>query len=238
MSRAAAIEVLTKDLIRHQSISDIENPQAVAREAATGQYIKDWLETRGIPCILQSLSDGRNNVYALVRGKTDQTVILAGHFDTVGVGDYPAALHPFEPDTLVEEQEVDPQIYVVGRGSVDMKSGVAVAMVLLDELQHNAEMLNGSVMFVATCDEECNSWGILHTPNILLRANGAIDQDDELSRLVRSLTGDSNLSYLGVINLDYTTERFQGDPDYYVWSGTIGKLLPSILVVGAHYRRN
>ena len=232
MNRAAAIETLTKELIRQQSISDVENPEAVAKEASTGQFIKDWLEARGISCLLQSLSDERNNVFALVRGKTDQTVILASHFDTVGVSDYPARFHPFEPDTLVEEQEVDPQIYVVGRGSVDMKSGVAVAMVLLDELQHSAEQLNGSVMLVATCDEECNSWGILHAPDVLLRANGVIAQNDNLSEQVAILTDGHILNYQGVINLDYTTERFQDDPDYHMWAGTIGKLLPSILIRG------
>jgi arginine utilization protein RocB len=40
------------------------------------------------------------------------------------------------------------------------------------------------------------------------------------------------LEYVGCINTDSTVSRFPGDPRRYAYTGSIGKLLPSFLVVG------
>jgi hypothetical protein len=47
-----------------------------------------------------------------------------------------------------------------------------------------------------------------------------------------SLTGGIPCEFLGVINVDYTTERFAGDPDRHVWEGTVGKVLAGVYVRG------
>src|SRR5262249_913983 len=38
--------------------------------------------------------------------------------------------------------------------------------------------------------------------------------------------------FAGAINTDYTTSLYPSDPHRYVYTGTIGKLLPSFLVIG------
>lgn len=237
MGRELEIERLTKTLVKQESISNPEDALARKKEVAMGRLIKNWFDEHGVSCFLQELSDGRNNVYAFVKGKSPNTIVLAGHFDTVGIDPYEkAGINPssmaFDADTLAEEQEIDIQKFVVGRGAFDMKSGIAVAMTLMDEWNRKKDGLEGSILFVATCDEENDSWGILNAPDVLLRANGLIDNSDELGRNVKSFTGGDNLNLLGVVNLDYTTERYPGDPEHHVWRGTIGKLLPSISVVG------
>jgi arginine utilization protein RocB len=46
------------------------------------------------------------------------------------------------------------------------------------------------------------------------------------------LTGGAACELLGVLNVDYTTERWPGDPDWHAWEGTIGKLLAGVYVRG------
>ncbi|HUY77960.1 MAG TPA: hypothetical protein VMV29_14400, partial [Ktedonobacterales bacterium] len=72
-----------------------------------------------------------------------------------------------------------------------------------------------SVVIVATPDEENESAGVLAATDLLLRLRAA-----------------HGLEYLGVLNTDYTTWRYPGDPARYAYTGTIGKLLPSFLVMG------
>jgi arginine utilization protein RocB len=72
-----------------------------------------------------------------------------------------------------------------------------------------------SVVFLATPDEENESAGVLQAVRFLLR-----------------LRDEHGLDYLGAINTDYTAARYQGDTHRYIYTGTIGKLLPSFLVVG------
>jgi arginine utilization protein RocB len=175
---------------------------------------------------------GRQNVYAFLRGQSVRTLVLLGHFDTVSTGDYgvlePWALDPEELAarlvTLVEltpEVQADitasPHDWMFGRGVADMKSGVAVNIALMRRLAEKACIgsLPLSLVFLAVCDEENESSGILQAVHLLLR-----------------LREQYGLQYVGAINTDYTTSLYPGDRHRYVYTGTIGKLLPSFLVVG------
>ena len=77
------------------------------------------------------------------------------------------------------------------------------------------EALPLSIVLLATPDEENESAGVLQAVRFLLR-----------------LREEHGLEYLGAINTDYTTARYPDDPHRYVFTGTIGKLLPSFLVIG------
>ncbi len=186
---------------------------------------------------LDALEDdpfGRHNAYAFVRGQRPQTVILLGHIDTVGTEDY-GRLEPFalDPEALdarradliamtpgLADDLSDPdtgQDWMLGRGVNDMKSGVAVNIAITRHLAGLARdgQLPLSLVLLATCDEENESAGVLQAVRFLLR-----------------LKQRYGLDYLGVINTDYTTSLFPGDPHRYAYTGTIGKLLPSFLVIG------
>lgn len=229
-------EKLTRQFTSQESISDPENPQARANEVAMARKIKKELEARGIPSMLQKLPDGRENVFAFIKGKTTDTLVLAGHFDTVGVLDYyqisgVTGKDPFNPDKISRLTGIDSSKYIAGRGSFDMKSGIAVAITLLDQW-NQAKNLNGSILFVATCDEENNSEGILNAVDVLLATKGEKTGDALLDSKVKALISGNTLNLMGAINMDYTTQRYPEDPEYHVWSGTIGKMLPSLLVKG------
>ena len=175
---------------------------------------------------------GRVNAYAFLRGASPRTIVLLGHIDTVPTADYgaledyasdPQALHE-RRDTLAamtpglaEEIARYGDDLLFGRGTIDMKAGVAANLAVMRALAERSRMeaLPLSVVLLATPDEENESAGVLQAVRFLLR-----------------LREEHGLEYLGAINTDYTTARYPDDPHRYVFTGTIGKLLPSFLVIG------
>ena len=166
----------------------------------------------------------RQNVYAFLKGQSPSTLVLLGHFDTVGIQDYGTleAL-ALEPDALISRRAeigsglegTDPNDWMFGRGAGDMKSGIAVNIALMHYFAQDAPDIPLSLLFLATPDEENESAGILQAVHLLTR-----------------LREQHQLNYIGVINTDYTTAQYTGDPHRYIYTGSIGKLLPSFLCIG------
>ncbi|AYO31267.1 M20/M25/M40 family metallo-hydrolase [Biomaibacter acetigenes] len=169
-------------------------------------------------------------VMALVEGeknRSSQTVVLLGHIDTVRVEDFGTLkYYAFNPKGLVRhfsslniggdvKEDLDSGKYMFGRGSVDMKSGVAAHMAVLMYLSEIAEGFSGNVLLAATPDEEDMS-------------SGAIAALDELFRLKK----ERGFEYIALINADYTSPLYPGDDHRYVYLGTVGKLLPSFFIAG------
>jgi arginine utilization protein RocB len=177
---------------------------------------------------------GRSNVFALVRGSGAQTVLLAGHYDVVSVENYgalapqacdPATLLPLLAEELERSSANPPALadlasgeWMAGRGALDMKSGLAAGIALLERFAaqiERGEPAGGNLVLVATPDEEVTSHG--------MRAAAA--RLPELAREWR-------LDLVGAINLDSTTDRGDGRDGQAIFLGSVGKLLPSVYVVG------
>lgn len=174
----------------------------------------------------------RQNAYAFLQGRSRKTLVLLGHIDTVDTQDYGSlevwALNPAElatrkneltraaPASTAASCQGDHD-WMFGRGVVDMKSGVAINIALMRHLAASTHQsqLPLSVVMLATPDEENESAGVLQAVRFLLR-----------------LRESYGLEYLGVINTDYTTALYQGDPHRYIYAGTVGKLLPCYLCIG------
>jgi arginine utilization protein RocB len=174
--------------------------------------------------------NGRSNVLALVRGRGSRTVVLSGHFDVVPVDDYgdlaglagsPAAL----AEALVARLEATggyPQAladlksgaFVPGRGMLDMKSGVAAGIAVMEAFSERADRA-GNLLLVATPDEEENSCG--------MRA---------AARLLPAYLSERGLDVPLAVNLDATCDPDDGRNGRVVTMGTIGKLLVSASVFG------
>ncbi|CAH2715012.1 Protein RocB [Neobacillus rhizosphaerae] len=173
----------------------------------------------------------RYNVLALVKGtkeKSNKTVILMGHIDTVGIEDYgklkDKACCPYELmkalsieslPNLVKEH-LDSGQWHFGRGVLDMKSGVASHLFLLKYYSEYPEELSGNLVLLAECDEEDSSHGVLSALGDLKRW-----RDEQ------------QLAYIALINSDFVAPRFEGDKNRYIYKGTVGKLLPSFFITGS-----
>ncbi len=218
--------------IRSVSPSAAEND--VAREVMR-ILGEDGLESAYAALGLDSIEGdpyGRANAYAFLRGASPGAIILLGHIDTVSTADYGALEdHALNPQALHERRNalaaMTPGLaeevarygddLLFGRGTIDMKAGVAANLAVMRALAERSkqEALPLSVVLLATPDEENESAGVLQAVRFLLR-----------------LREEHGLEYLGAINTDYTTARYPDDPHRYVFTGTIGKLLPSFLVIG------
>ncbi|OCA92930.1 M20/M25/M40 family metallo-hydrolase [Pseudobacillus wudalianchiensis] len=172
----------------------------------------------------------RYNVMAFVKGtkeKSNKTVILMGHTDTVGMEDYGHLKDKAcFPDKLMEalsnedlpdlvKEHLNSGEWHFGRGVLDMKSGVASHLYLLKYYSDHPEELAGNLVLLAECDEEDSSHGVLSALTDLKRWKE-----------------EHTFEYLALINSDFVAPRFEGDTKRYIYKGTVGKLLPSFFITG------
>jgi len=137
---------LTQELVRINSISPDLVPDA-AGEAEIVQWCAAWLSARGFE-VQQVGPAERPSIIATARGTGGgKSLMLNGHVDTVGVAGYDG--DPFAAEVR------DGNVY--GRGTFDMKAGVAAIMVA-GARAANAK-LAGDVIVTLVSDEEFGSQG-------------------------------------------------------------------------------
>ncbi len=141
--RTETLAALVGDLVRIET----ENPPGNETECA--ERIVEWFDEHGIDAeLVEEPYTDRPQVGVRVGGG-DPTLVLNGHIDVVPAGETDEWSHdPYGAD--VE----DGRLY--GRGSVDMKTGVAIAMLATAELADDIEAneLPGSIVFHAAIGEE------------------------------------------------------------------------------------
>ena len=139
---------LLRDLIAIDSV----NPSLVpggAGEAAVADRVAAALRGGGIDVELMDVAPDRPNVVGMVEGRAPgRSLMLCGHTDTVGVEGMTA---PFDPVIG------DGRLY--GRGSQDMKSGVAAMVDAAVRMARNGGLPRGRLVVAAVADEEHASAG-------------------------------------------------------------------------------
>lgn len=139
---------LAATLVRIES----ENPPG--NEAACAEYVREWFDHHGIDSTLVGEPDpDRPQVGARV-GDAGRTLVLNGHLDVVPAGDEDEWSYP--PYGGVVE---DGRLY--GRGSVDMKTNVAIAMLTAHRFRPEIESgaIDGSIVVHAAMGEETGDPG-------------------------------------------------------------------------------
>lgn len=148
---------LTQALVRTRSVFDPDNGST---EAEVANLVADTLRAMGLAPVVEEVVPGRPNVICDWCGDSytpgrDRTLMFEGHSDVVTEGDatdwsYP----PFGADI------VEGRLY--GRGSADMKGGVAAAIAGLEAVRQVAPHLPGRVRLAVVADEEGMMLGIKH----------------------------------------------------------------------------
>jgi acetylornithine deacetylase len=143
---ASALTELIAQLVSIDSVS----PSLVAGGAGEGEaaaFVGGWGRDAGLE--VEVVGDAvRPSVVLRARGRGGgRSLLLCGHLDTVGVE---GMVDPFVP-------RVDGD-WLYGRGSYDMKAGVAAALIATREARHLG--LAGDVVVAAVADEEDASTGI------------------------------------------------------------------------------
>ena len=146
---------LTRALVRLPSVYRAGDPDANESRVAT--FVEGWLRREGFQVEVQMVEPGRPNVIGWLGEKRPgrRSLLLEGHTDVVTEGD-PAAWTwpPFGADL------VDGRIY--GRGSADMKGGLAAAMIAAAAFRRAGVEPRGKLVVGALVDEEDRMIGARH----------------------------------------------------------------------------
>jgi arginine utilization protein RocB len=217
------------DLVRIPSVTgseaEIEIPEFVVEQLRDLPYFqkhRDHLR-------LFPTGDGRYFVTALVKKNEDvkNTVILISHFDVVDVEDYGAwkdiafdagkltgmfYAHKDEMQAEVKK-DLDEGNWLFGRGIMDMKCGLALHMAMVEQACEGK--FDGNILLLSVPDEEVNSAGMRAAVPVLL----------DLARR-------HHLEYKAVLNSEPMFTRYPGDQNKYIYTGSIGKILPGFLCYG------
>lgn len=136
---------LTRELIRFQSV----NPPG--DEGPVAEFLSARMADLGLDVEIQQLSESRSNVIGRIRGDGPGHLVFTGHLDVVPPGGQPWEHEPFAADL------VDGRIY--GRGSADMKGGVASIVAAMASLTGSNWRPRADVILAATAGEEVDMFG-------------------------------------------------------------------------------
>jgi succinyl-diaminopimelate desuccinylase len=144
---------LTRQLVRIPSVYRPGQPGA--NEERVARAVETWMRREGLDVEVQHVAPGRPNVIASLGPPGGKTLLLEGHTDVVTEGDANEWRHsPFAAD------RVDGRIY--GRGTADMKAGLAAAMVAAAAVRRAGVALRGRLVVGALVDEEGDMIGARH----------------------------------------------------------------------------
>jgi len=145
-----ALAGLLADLVRIPSVNPVLAPGESSDERAIAAFARDWLVERGVEAWVEEVAPARANCVARTGRGRGRCLAFCAHLDTVATEGM--TIPPFEPR--------EDAVRLYGRGSYDMKCGVAAAMAAAAELARGG--LEGSVLLALVCDEEHASLGARH----------------------------------------------------------------------------
>lgn len=160
-SEKKELNELLQRLIQIKSV----NPPGNEKEIAS--FIKGLLLKNNIPSKLIPLEEGRSSVLAKIEGKEERNITLCGHLDTVRVIEEDWTKPPLQG--IIEEGKM------YGRGTSDMKGGVAAIIYTSILLKRRGITPQKKVQLALTADEE---WGYRGAKTLV--DQGFFDQTDFL----------------------------------------------------------
>lgn len=139
---------LARKLVQFPSL----NPPG--EEKACADYLADLLSRAGLEVELHEFAPGRPSMVARLRGTSDlKPLAFTGHVDVVPLGEKPWSAPPFAADIRDGK--------LIGRGSSDMKAGVA-AFVAATLAQAKRKTPHRGITLVITSGEETGCEGAFH----------------------------------------------------------------------------
>jgi succinyl-diaminopimelate desuccinylase len=160
-SEKEELNELLQRLIQIKSVNPPGNEDGIAN------FIKGLLLKNNIPSELVPLEEGRSSVVAKIEGKEERNITLCGHLDTVRVIEEDWTKPPLQG--IIEEGKM------YGRGTSDMKGGVAAIIYTLILLKRRGITPQKKVQLALTADEE---WGYRGAKTLV--DQGFFDQTDFL----------------------------------------------------------
>lgn len=166
----------------------------------------------------------RGAIWALRKGEGKKTIILLNHHDVVNADDYGLlSSYAYNPEILMTRlkkiklpQEARDDLgsgkWIFGRGTADMKAGIAIQLALLEQYSKVAHF-KGNILLLSVPDEESLSRGMIASLSLL-----------------NDLKEKHSLNYELVINCEPHERSEEGAGTIH--GGSVGKMMPVIYVRG------
>jgi len=164
MTRPPAVDAveLSRALVRFETINPPGNEHLCA------DHLARLLQGAGYRVATHKYAPGRVSLVARIGGASDHPLCFAGHIDTVPLGRTPWVHDPFAGEI------VDGRLY--GRGSSDMKCGVAAFVTAAVRLAPDLERTRGLTLVIVAGEETgCDgSRHVAQTPGALGQAGALV----------------------------------------------------------------
>lgn len=161
---------LTQDMVKIPTVNPkFETGEGLNCEADHQNFLEGVLKDLNF-IAEQSIPDdlpGRPNLEGVWKGSQGRSLVLGGHIDVVPVGDLSKwTAKPFSADIK------DGRIY--GRGSLDMKAGLAAQIAACRAIKEAGLSLEGCLAIHAVVDEEAGGFGAIDLIKRTKASKGAI----------------------------------------------------------------
>jgi acetylornithine deacetylase/succinyl-diaminopimelate desuccinylase family protein len=163
---------LTAELIRRPSVT--------GEEKCVVELLANFLADHGLPVELDEAAPDRPNLTCLWGADDGPTLLLTGHSDTVPIG------NGWTRDPFAGEID-DGRLY--GRGSCDMKAGLAGMAIAMVALKRRMVWPRGRVLFAACVDEEESGIGTKAAIKAGLEADWAVIGEPTELQTIRAAKG-------------------------------------------------
>lgn len=219
---------LLNELVSWKSITGTEGELEFPIKLQKKLQELDYFRSLPDHLALHNADFGRQLLTALYKHpEAKETICLISHFDTVNTEEYgefePFAAQPEElTKRMAEKRDEFPEDvrfdlesgeYIFGRGTMDMKMGLAMHMRLIEKASVEKWPIN--LLLLTVPDEEVNSAGMRYAVSTLLELQKKHD-----------------LIYKLFLNSEPVFTQEPGIFKHYIYSGTIGKILPAALFYG------
>jgi len=146
---------LTQEMVRIPSVNPkFEKKQGLNNETQVAQLVADRLKSGGFDVESWEVFPDRPNVVGTLPGNEEKSLILCGHIDTVPVGNQANwVVDPFGGEIK------DGKLF--GRGTVDMKAGLAACIAAVESIKAAGITLDGRLSIHAVVDEEAGGFGAM-----------------------------------------------------------------------------
>jgi len=174
MAHSELIDTLA-DLVRIRSVNPAFDPGS--SETEIQKFVRSFFATQGIEVWEQFVFPGRANVIAKLEGTNpSRRIVFEAHCDTAGV--VGMVFPPFEP------QIKNGRVY--GRGSCDIKAGLAAMMLALADLKKSGQQPRSEVWVVSAVDEEYAFRGVVKLCENLQAAAAVVSEPTEMKMATAS----------------------------------------------------
>jgi len=158
----------------------VQSPSVSGSEAPAVHCLAEFLSDAGLTVTVEEVAPGRPNLSCQVGSGEGPTLLLTGHSDTVPIGE------GWRHDPFGAAIEAG-RLY--GRGSCDMKAGLAGMALAMVGLHRSGARPQGTVIFAACVDEEVGGLGTQAAIRAGLAADWAVIGEPTELQPIRACKG-------------------------------------------------